>query len=209
MIGGVFLSLDGIDGCGKSTQSAMLADWLRRQGHSVTTCRDPGGTTLGDEIRHLLLNKNQEREPLAEALLFMASRAQLLAEIIDPALERDEIVVSDRYLLSTVAYQGFGKGVDHQLLWEMGRWAADDFEPDLTLVLDLPVEVALARLHRPADNIERLGTDFFQRVRNGFLHEARRDPKKIQIVDATQPVEVVHAQIIREVSRVLESRPRA
>jgi dTMP kinase len=206
---GIFISLDGIDGCGKSTQCRLLADWLRSQGHTVTTCRDPGGTALGDEIRQLLLSKNQEREPLAEALLFMASRVQLLSEIIDPALERGEIVISDRYLLSTVAYQGYGKGVDRELLWAMGRWAADNREPDLTLVLDLPVEAAEARLQRPADNMERLGRDFFQRVRDGFLREARLNPHKIHVIDAAQPIEDVHAQIVKEVSRVLEAHSGA
>ena len=200
---GTFLSLDGIDGCGKSTQCRLLADWLRGRGYKVTTCRDPGGTALGDQLRTLLLDSATPRTPEAETLLFMASRAQLVAEVIRPALDRGEVVVSDRYLLSTVAYQGHGKGLDPFAIWQVGGFGCHGFRPDLTLVLDLPVEVAFARLNRPSDRMESLGEEFFEKVRQGFLDEARIFRDHIRVIDANQPGEVVHAQIIKEVSRVL------
>jgi dTMP kinase len=206
---GLFLSLDGMDGCGKSTQCRLLADWFRARGHAVTACRDPGGTSLGDQLRQVLLGSSHPRSPTAEALLFMASRAQLVAEVIRPALARGDVVVSDRFLLSTVVYQGHGKGLDPGMLWDVGRLAAEGLEPDLTFVLDLPLEVARARLNRPADRMESLGDDFFRRVREGFLTEARRRPERFRVVNAAPEPEAVHARITQEVSRVLETGPGA
>lgn len=205
---GLFLSLDGIDGCGKSTQSRLLVDWLRQRKHAVTACRDPGGTALGDALRHVLLDSSHPRSPRAEALLFMASRAQLVAEVIAPALSRGDVVVCDRYLLATVVYQGYGKGINPAWLWDIGRGAANDVEPQLTFVLDLPVAVARARLNRPADRMEQLGDAFFEKVRNGFLTEASRQPERLRLLDATASVEVVHAQIVEEVTHVLETAAR-
>src|SRR5262245_50974249 len=123
MADGLFLSLDGIDGCGKTTQCRRLVEWLGLHGHRVTTCREPGGTALGDELRLLLLEQSHRRTSAAEALLFMASRAQLVAEVIRPAPEQGQIVVSDRFLLSTVVYQGYGGSLDPAELWKVCRFA--------------------------------------------------------------------------------------
>lgn len=209
MASGLFFSLDGLDGCGKSTQCRLLAEWLRVQGHTVITCREPGGTPLGDQLRRLLLEQAHARTPVAEALLFMASRAQLVAEVIRPALDQGHVVVSDRYLLATVVYQGHAGGLSPDSLWDVGRLGTGGLEPDLTIVLDLPVAVARSRITRPPDTIESRGDDFHQRVRDGFLFEAQRRPERVRIVDATPAPEVVHASIVQEVSRVLEARPRA
>ncbi|HTU20870.1 MAG TPA: dTMP kinase [Gemmataceae bacterium] len=198
-----FISLDGLDGVGKSTQCRLLADWLRAGGHAVTTCIDPGGTPLGAQLRSLVLHHRPEIDRMCEALLFMASRAQLLAEVIRPALASGQMVVSDRFLLANIVYQGHAGGLDVERLWEVGRFAAGSLEPDLTIVLDLPPEQAALRRDRPADRIESRDADYHARLRQGFLSEARRRPERIRVVDAAAPVAVVQEAIRREVSTVL------
>jgi dTMP kinase len=198
-----FISLDGLDGTGKSTQCRLLADWLRAGGHAVTTCIDPGGTPLGGQLRALVLHYRPDIDRLGEALLFMASRAQLVSEIIRPALESGQIVISDRFLLANVVYQGHAGGLDVERLWDIGRFATGGLEPDLTLVLDLPLEQAAARRGRPADRIESRDADYHARLRRGFLTEARRHPERIRIVDATPPLDTVQDAIRREIASVL------
>jgi dTMP kinase len=205
-----FLSLDGLDGTGKSSQCRLLARWLRDRGYAVTECIDPGGTPLGAVIRQLLLDQRQVITVPCEALLFMASRAQLAAEVIRPALEAGQVVISDRFTLANVVYQGHAGGLDSELLWKVGHMATGGLEPDLTLVLDMPVEEALERRKgAPADRVESRELQFHLRVREGFRLEAERHPERIRLVDARPAVGVVHRHIIEEVSRVLEAGPRA
>jgi dTMP kinase len=196
--------MDGLDGSGKSTQCRLLADWLRSRGHGVTECADPGGTPLGDVIRDLLLDGRREMTLASEAFLFMASRAQLTAEIIRPALERGEIVISDRYLLANVVYQGHAGGLDPELLWQMGRLATGGLEPDLTFVLDVAVEIARARRSRPSDRIESRGTAFASRVGEAFLLEAKQHAETIHVIDANRSAEQVHQEICRTVLQYLQ-----
>jgi dTMP kinase len=208
MTRGLFLSLDGLDGTGKSTQCRLLADWLRSQGYTVVECVDPGGTAVGGIIRNLLLDHRHEMALPCEAFLFMASRAQLTAEVIRPALEAGRIVVSDRFSLANVVYQGHAGGLDPELLHRLGQLATGGLEPDLTLVLDLPIEVALARRQeREPDRLERREPSFHERVRRGFLTEAQRRPERIRVLDASQSIEGLHEQICREVSRVMAANP--
>jgi dTMP kinase len=206
---GLFFSLDGIDGTGKSTQCRLLADWLRDRGLDVVTCTDPGGTPVGSALRDILLHHRGEMAPSCEAFLFMASRAQLVAEVIRPALEAGRVVVCDRFLLANVVYQGHAGGLDVGRLWDIGQLSTGGIEPDLTLVLDLPLEAAFGRRGRAPDRMESKTREFQQRVREGFLTEARRRPDRIRIVDAGPPVEVVQQQIREEVERVLAAGPRA
>jgi dTMP kinase len=205
----LFLSLDGLDGTGKSTQCRLLAEWLRAQGHRVVECADPGGTPVGDVLRELLLDHRSELTPACEALLFMASRAQLVAEVIRPALEAGQVVISDRFVLANIVYQGRAGGLDPALLWEAGRLATGGLEPDLTLVLDLPVAAALGRRKGAADRVESRDGDYQERVRQGFLLEARRRPDCIRVIDAQPSVAEVQEKIRREVARVMEARSRA
>jgi dTMP kinase len=191
----LFISLDGLDGTGKSTQCRLLAEWLRHQSRDVVECADPGGTGIGDAIRDLLLDRRHDMALPCEALLFMASRAQLTAAVIRPALDAGRTVVADRYLLANVVYQGYAGGLDPDQLWQIGRLATGGLLPDLTIVLDLPVEMALARLTGPADRMESRDIAFHNRVREGFLAEARRHPDTIQVVDADQPIQKVHERI--------------
>jgi dTMP kinase len=196
-----FISLDGLDGAGKSTQCRLLAAWLRACNYSVSECHDPGGTALGGEIRSLLLSHRGSMSLLCEALLFMASRAQLIEEVIRPALDGGQIVISDRFLLANVVYQGHAGGLDPQLLWEVGLRAAHGLQPDLTLVLDIPVEASAARRRGPADRIERRDHAYHERVREGFLTEARQRLEHICIVDARAPVDKVQERLRAELSK--------
>jgi dTMP kinase len=205
----LFLSLDGIDGTGKSTQIRLLADWLRARGASVVTCNDPGGTPLGERLREILLSHADERCPMAEALMFMASRAELLERIVRPTLAAGQIVLLDRYLLATLVYQGYGCGLNVESLGTLVRLAAGRLEPDLTLVLDLPVEQAQRRRGRDPDRMESRTWDFHERVRQGFLIEAAKEPDRIRVIDASKTVEEIHAAICTEVGRVLESHSRS
>ena len=200
---GRFIALDGLDGTGKSTQCRLLADWLRGQGHDVVTCRDPGGTPLGDALRPILLGHQHDMAPAAEAMLFMASRAELVERVIRPALATGRWVVSDRFLLANVVYQGYAGGMSVDDLWEIGRVTTGGLEPDLTLVLDLTVEQASERRGRTADRLEQRDPAYQERVRQGFLTEARRRPDRIVVIDALAGVDEVQQAIRREIERQL------
>ena len=195
MSSSLFISLDGLDGTGKSTQCRLLADWLREQGHEVLSCSDPGGTEIGTVLRSLLLEQKSRINLPCEALLFMASRAQLVDEIIRPALAHGQVVVSDRFLLANVVYQGHAGGLDPKLLWRIGLMATQGLEPDLTLVLDLPPDIAGARLPGPRDRLESRPVSYQERVREGFRTEASANHRKMKIIDASGSIEEVQADI--------------
>jgi dTMP kinase len=208
-LSGLFLGLDGVDGAGKTTQCRQLAEWLTGQGHAVTVCRDPGGTPVGDQIRSLLLDRAGVIEARTELFLFMASRSALVEQVIRPALELGRVVIVDRFVLSTVVYQGHAGGMNTGAIWELGRLATGGLLPELTLVLDLPVNAAQARKSGPVDRMEAKGAAFLEQVREGFLAEARRWPQAVRVIDADRPVDAVQADLRAEVARVLASRPRA
>lgn len=209
--GSLFISLDGLDGTGKSTQCRLLQERLRRLGLSVTACVDPGGTELGARIREILLHGRQASMSMrCEALLFMASRAELVTQMIEPALARGEIVVCDRYLLANVVYQGHAGGLDVDDLWRIGNFSTFGIEPDLTIILDVPVETARIRLaggeRKAADRVESRGDDYFQRVRNGFLTEAARRPDRVRVIDAGSTLDVVQERLFSTVAEILRDR---
>jgi dTMP kinase len=199
---GLFLSLDGIDGTGKSTQCRLLADWLVQQGREVVSCIDPGGTPLGQELRQILLSHKHQLALACEALLFMASRAQLVAEVIQPALNAGKVVVSDRFVLANIVYQGHAGSLDVDLLWQVGKLSTGGLEPDVTFVLDVPVEVAVSRRDRPADRLESRSREYHQRVREGFLMEARRRPDRIHVIDARVGVDEVQMALRQGVEQL-------
>jgi dTMP kinase len=197
----MFLSIDGGDGSGKSTQLELLCTWLREQGHDVLTCRDPGSTPLGEAVRNILLDRHDLHiDRRSEMLLYMAARAQMVEEVIRPALKQGKTVVSDRYLLANVAYQGYGGGLDVATLWEVGRIATAGLLPDLTIVLDVPADVAAARMNRPLDRMEKQGDAFHALVREGFLAEAEKAPDEIVVISATGSIEDVQTEIREAVS---------
>lgn len=180
-----FISLDGLDGTGKSSQLGPLGDWLRTRGRDVTTCRDPGSTPTGDAIRAILLDRRDLHvDPTSEMLLYMAARAQLVAEVIAPALDRGEWVLADRFLLATIVYQGHAGGLDPEAIRTVGRVATSGIEPDLVVLLDCGLETSAGRLDRPLDKLESRGDGYRSRVRAGYLAEAAADPDRVRVVDA-------------------------
>jgi dTMP kinase len=207
---GFFLSLDGPDGGGKTTQVGLLAAWLKGLGLSVVTCRDPGGTALGDRLRAILLDRHDTAIGMrAEMLLYMASRAQLVEEVIRPAIERGDVVVCDRFLLANVVYQGYAGGLPVADLWRVGEVATGGLLPDLTVLVDVAPEVALQRVGRPRDRIEDRPDSFRQAVRRGFLEAARGYPASIVVVDGAADAATVAARIQSEVARALGINPRS
>ena len=192
----MFFSIDGGDGTGKSTQIALFCEWLGEMGHDVVACRDPGSTLLGEAIRNLVLDRaDLSIHRRSEMLLYMAARAQMTEEVIRPALEQGKTVVSDRYLLANVVYQGHAGGLDVETLWEVGRIATGGLTVDLTIVLDMPAEAAAARLSRKLDRMEMQGDAFHALVRKGFLAEAARRPDEIVVVNADGPIQQVQEEI--------------
>ena len=201
----MFFSFDGIDGVGKSTQIRLFEDALRRRGHHVVVCRDPGSTPLGERVRDILLSSDAAT-PIgrrSEMLLYMAARAQLVDEVIRPALEAGRIIVCDRYLLANVVYQGHAGGLDSEKIWQVGRVATDGILPDCVFVLDMPVEAADGRLNRSLDRMESQGEDFRRRLRRGFLDEAARSEGCMHVIKADQPVEAVHADIWKIAAKMI------
>jgi dTMP kinase len=198
---GRFITFEGTEGGGKSTQINLLATRLRGQGRTVRALREPGGTPIGEEIRHTLQHSSQNQAMTAEAelLLMNASRAQLVREVIRPALEAGEIVLCDRFYDSTVAYQGYGRQIDLQLVRTVIDFAVGPTRPDLTILLHVPVEVSESRRKSRAsagrDRMEELDRAFFERVEQGFKAIAAAEPKRVRLIEATQAIETVHEQI--------------
>jgi dTMP kinase len=192
----MFFSFDGIDGTGKSTQLQLFCRWLEETGHDVACCRDPGSTSLGEQVREILLHSNAT--PIgrrSEMLLYMAARAQLVDEVIRPALDTGKTVVSDRYLLANLVYQGHAGGLDVESIRQVGHVATGGLEPDAVFLLDMPPEAADRRLNRSLDRMERQGSEYRRRLRDGFLSEAARSPDRIHTIDADRSIESVQVEI--------------
>jgi dTMP kinase len=197
-----FITLDGLDGSGKTSQQAVLAAWLRGRGLEVVTCRDPGSTPAGDAVRAILLDRHDlALAPTTEMLLYMAARAQLVAEVVRPALARGAWVVSDRFLLANVVYQGHAGGLGRDTVRAVGAIATDGLAPDLTIVLDVDLETAARRLARPLDRLERRGDEYRRRVREGYLAEARAAPEHVVVIDGAAAAAEVSERIAAEVVR--------
>jgi dTMP kinase len=204
--GGFFITFEGPEGGGKSTQIHRLAASLAERGFPVWTTREPGGTRVGEMIRPILLGQQQIRmTPWSEALLFTAARAQHVEEVIRPRLARGELVLCDRYIDSTLAYQGYGRGLDLDMLRRLQVLATGGLQPDLTMLLNLPVETGLARIPRPAqDRLDRETATFHQRVRAGYQEMAAADPRRWREVDASADQDQVAARILALVSEALQ-----
>jgi dTMP kinase len=206
---GLFFALDGPDGGGKTTQAARLVTWLREQGYDVVACRDPGGTAVGERVREILLDRATTHLAMrAEMLLYMACRAQLVEEVIRPALEAGRVVVSDRYLLANVVYQGYAGGLPVDEIWRVGEAATGGLMPDLTLLIDVPPEVAQARVGAPRDRLEDRPEAFRLRVRQGFLEALDHYPAPIALIDGAADEDTVAARLRDEVARALAIRAR-
>jgi len=201
---GQFIVLDGPEGSGKTTQVERLIQWLREGGRQATAVRDPGSTPVSERIRDVLLDKRlPEMDVHTEIFLYMASRAEMVARIVRPALEVGLVVVSDRFVSSTVAYQGAAGGVEPETIWNLGRIACAGLEPDLTVILDLDVETGFTRLRRERDRIESKDRAYHEKVRQGFLAMAAERPDRFAVVDASRPPDDVTRHIREAVARVL------
>jgi dTMP kinase len=185
----IFITLDGIDGTGKSTQCRMLVDWLVQSGRKATLVRDPGGTALCNR---------------AETLLFMASRAQLVHDVVEPAVRAGQIVVSDRFIAANVVYQGHAASLKPEEIWPIGGFSTGGLMPTRSFILDLPVDEAIARRGRSADRMESRGPEYMEKVRRGFLVEAERDPSRFQIIDARGSIDDIQSRLRTAVSLLLE-----
>lgn len=203
---GLFLTLEGGDGSGKSTQSALLTDWLQGQGRTVVNTREPGGTEVGVEVRELVLHHRGHIAPRAEALLYAADRAHHIATVVRPALERGDIVIQDRYLDSSVAYQGAGRVLDRTEVRDLSLWATEGLLPDLTILLDLDESIGRVRLDESRTRYDRLeaeADDFHGRVRAAYLELADAEPARFLVLDATLPVDDLAQRIRDRVSPLL------
>jgi dTMP kinase len=203
MARGRFISFEGIDGAGKSTQHAWMVDRLRQSGHTVVATREPGGTPLGEKLRALLLSEPMHLE--TEALLMFAARREHVAQLIQPALARGEWVVCDRFVDASFAYQGGGRGLDWEKLEELKQWVLGDLQPDLTLIFDAPVEIAQRRLHAATPNPDRFEQEqaaFFERVRAAYLRIARENPARIRMIDATQTPDKINSLLEKIIATI-------
>lgn len=193
---GRFITLEGIDGAGKSTHLAWLLEWLRRCGHDVVATREPGGTPLGEVLREIVLHQPMHLE--TEALIMFAARREHIEAVIKPALEAGRWVVSDRFTDATFAYQGGGRGLERERIEVLEKWVHGGLQPDLTLLFDLPTDVALRRLAdtgNAPDRFEREQAAFFTRVREAYLDRARRDPGRVRVIDASRTLDQVKSQL--------------
>jgi dTMP kinase len=207
---GVFITFEGIDGCGKSTQRVLLARRLKERGCEVVVTREPGGTPIGEDIRRLLISDaSVQIAPTTELLLYVAARAQHVSELIRPSLDAGRIVISDRYTDSTVAFQGYGRGLDLEMVESLNRFATGGLAPDLTIVFDLDPAMARTRVgSRPVGGLlgafDEQHPDFHQRMRAGYLRMAQSEPLRISVVDASGSAEETQSMVMALVLRKIE-----
>jgi dTMP kinase len=197
---GIFITFEGIDGCGKSTQARMLARALRRLGHAVVLTREPGGTALGRKLRQILLHTTSSVAPHAELFLYLADRIQHIDEVIAPALAAGKVVISERYADSTLAYQGAGRGLPQQELQELNRAATGGLQPDLTILLDISPAQARRRMEASGaspDRFERLEDAFHQRLAREYRRLAQSEPERIKVIKAASDIAQTHARVMQ------------
>ena len=196
MTQGLFITFEGPDGCGKTTQMKLLAEYLEKKGEEVVLTREPGGKGLGEKVREILLNYDGEVSDRCESFLFLADRAQNIDIIVNPAVKAGKIVLCDRHIDSTVAYQGYGRGLDIERINTLNSLATNGKKPDLTFVFDVDVETSMKRVGKEQDRMESAGIDFHNRVRQGYLELAKQEPQRIKVIDATKSIEEIHDEVI-------------
>jgi len=211
-VSGTFITFEGIDGSGKSTQLRLLANYLKEAGGEVVLTREPGGTPVGVRLRGALLDAHEEVDPLTELLVFAADRAQHVRRVLRPAIEAGQVIISDRYADATVAYQGAGRGFSPELIAEIVQLATEGLKPDLTVLFDLSVEESTARTSRRSDGkhkgdrLDEEASDFHVRVRDAYLELARAEPERVKVVETNRPVEETHKRVKEIIVPFLKSR---
>ena len=198
---GMFITFEGGDGCGKTTQIKLLDKYLREKGYETLLTREPGSVGLGEKIREILLNYDGEVSSVCESFLFLADRAQNVDCVVKPALEAGKIVICDRHTDSSVAYQGYGRGLDISRINMLNNIATSGLKPDLTIVLDVDVETSQSRVGAEKDRMESAGIEFFERVRKGYIEIAKQEPERVKVVDSTQSIEDIHKQILELIQK--------
>lgn len=193
---GLFITFEGVDGCGKTTQIKLLKEYFEKQGKTVLLTREPGAKGLGVKLREILLNYDGEVSPNCESFLFLADRAQHIDTIIKPAVERGEIVLCDRHTDSTVAYQGYGRGVDLDRINMLNDIATSGMKPDLTFIFDIDIETSMLRVGKEKDRMESAGVEFFKRVREGYLNIAKQEPQRVKLLNGSDKIEDIHSKIL-------------
>lgn len=197
---GLFITFEGADGCGKTTQSELVQKYLEEKGMHVVWTREPGAPGLGKKIRELLLHYDGDVAPMCEAFLFLADRAQHIEHTIKPAVEAGKIVVCDRHTDSTIAYQGYGRGEDIEQLKYLNNLATGSIKPDLTFVFDVSTEVAQARVGNEKDRMESAGVEFHKKVRQGYLEIAKQEPERVKVINADNTIE----QVFEDTKKILD-----
>ena len=192
---GLFITFEGADGCGKTTQLNLLTEYLRNKGLDVVTTLEPGGQYVCQKIRELVLLYKGEVSPKCEAFLYLASREQNVDFVVKPAVDAGKIVLCDRHIDSTIAYQGYGRGIDIEQLKNQNNLATSNFKPDLTLVFDIDVETSQSRVGKEKDRLEAAGKEFHERVRYGYLEIAKQEPERVKVIDAKDSIENIFEQV--------------
>lgn len=200
---GLFITFEGADGCGKTTQLKLLAEYLQGKGRDVLITREPGAKGLGEKVREILLNYDGVVSDRCESFLFLADRAQHVDVIVNPAVSEGKIVLCDRHIDSTVAYQGYGRGLSIDRINLLNEIATNGKKPDLTFVFDIDVDASMSRVGDEKDRLESAGRDFHERVRLGYLEIAKAEPQRITVVNAVQSIEEIHAEVVAAINSFL------
>ncbi|MBP9855245.1 MAG: dTMP kinase [Candidatus Omnitrophica bacterium] len=201
---GLFITFEGSEGSGKSTQMELIGRYLKEKNKDILFVREPGGVAISEKIRAILLDpENKIMASSCEMLLYMAARAQLVEEIIAPALKKGKVVICDRFLDSTIVYQGYGHQMDIPFINKVGTFATQGIKPDLTFIFDIEAKKGLARIKRDKDRIEQRAMTYHTRVRNGYLAIAKKEPKRIKIINSDQSIEDIHKHVRQHIDRLL------
>lgn len=198
----LFITFEGADGCGKTTQIELLDKYLQEKGFKTLVTREPGAKGLGEKLREILLNYDGEVSPNCESFLFLADRAQHVDCVIKPALKKGIIVLCDRHTDSTVAYQGYGRELDIEQIKNLNKIAVNGLKPDLTIVFDIDIETSMQRVGKTKDRMESAGTEFFNRVRNGYLAIAKEEPNRVKVINSADSIENIHKQVVGLIEQI-------
>ena len=200
---GLFITFEGADGCGKTTQLKLAAEYLKNKGYDVILTREPGAKGLGEKLREILLNYDGIVSDRCESFLFLADRAQHIDTIVVPAVDAGKIVLCDRHIDSTVAYQGYGRGQDIEQINKLNMIATNNRKPDLTIVFDIDVETSMSRVGSEKDRMESSGTEFFNKVRHGYLEIAKQEPQRVRVLDSAKSIEEIHESVIKLINSLV------